>query len=346
MDGAASGRSEVRFTRRITTWPTPTALWAGSGLLLVLAAVYLAENAVSGRLGDLVDSAQPLGLAYQTRYHLILALVSAYTLAVGLASLGAAARDLEALRPVMPDRDGPLSRLAERLTPGPREMMPAALAGGIFGLAIDHLPSLLGLLDLAFPVRLWSAGLMFLLFGLLGVQALVSMRHSRVLYEVGRHHVSGSLVDPSPLTPFARAGLRGSALWFGGSALASLLFVGSSAGWIVALVLTVTIGLGVASLLLPSRGIHLRIRERKREELARVRAAIARGGTALFSGSDGSADAGRLPALIAYEARIEAVREWPFDTPTLGRFLLFLLIPLASWIGGALVERFVDAALG
>jgi hypothetical protein len=52
-----------------------------------------------------------------------------------------------------------------------------------------------------------------------------------------------------------------------------------------------------------------------------------------------------MPSLLAYEARIESVREWPFDTSTLRRFALFLLIPLASWIGGALVERVVDAAL-
>jgi hypothetical protein len=53
-----------------------------------------------------------------------------------------------------------------------------------------------------------------------------------------------------------------------------------------------------------------------------------------------------MAALLAYEARIEAVREWPIDTATLRRFGLFLLIPMASWIGGALVERLVDAALG
>jgi hypothetical protein len=219
------------------------------------------------------------------------------------------------------------------------------LVGAILGLGIDHLPFLLGPWEFALPVRIWSNVLMFLLFALLGVQTLISMRHFRVFYEAGRRHVSESLVDPSPLAPFARVGLRGSALWFGGSALASLLFVGASAGWIVALVLVVTLGLGVASLLVPSRGIHLRIRERKREELARVRAAIAGGGAALFGGPAGESDAGRLPALIAYEARIAAVREWPFDTATLRRFLLFLLIPLASWIGGALVERVVNAVL-
>jgi len=346
MDGAASGRPELGLARRVTAWRALSALGAGAGLLLVLAAAYLAEHAAVGRIGALVDPAQPLGLADGTRYHLVLALVSAYTVAAGLASLGAAARDLAALQLVMRGSDAQWGRLADRLTPGAREMVPAALVGAILGLGIDHLPFLLGPSELALPVRAWSGVLMFLLFALLGVQTLISMRHSRVFYETGRQHVSASLVDPSPLAPFARAGLRGSALWFGGSALASLLFVGASAGWIVALVLVVTLGLGVASLLLPSRGIHLRIRERKREELARVRTAIAGGGEALFAGSAGDVDAGRLPALIAYEARIAAVREWPFDTATLRRFLLFLLIPLASWIGGALVERVVDAALG
>jgi hypothetical protein len=36
---------------------------------------------------------------------------------------------------------------------------------------------------------------------------------------------------------------------------------------------------------------------------------------------------------------------WRFDTPTLVRFALFLLIPLGSWLGGAVVERVVDLVL-
>ena len=55
--------------------------------------------------------------------------------------------------------------------------------------------------------------------------------------------------------------------------------------------------------------------------------------------------AARLPPLLAYEARVTSVREWPFDTATLARFLVFLLVPLGSWLGGALVERLVDTLL-
>jgi hypothetical protein len=116
---------------------------------------------------------------------------------------------------------------------------------------------------------------------------------------------------------------------------------------VVAAVIAGTLALGVASLLLPSRGIHQRLREGKRVELARVRQAIERSSRELFEPEDPAASDRQppLPALLAWEARIESVREWPFDTPTLVRFALFLLIPLGSWLGGAVVERVVDLAL-
>jgi hypothetical protein len=42
---------------------------------------------------------------------------------------------------------------------------------------------------------------------------------------------------------------------------------------------------------------------------------------------------GQLPGLLAFEKRIEFVREWPFDAPTLTRFFLYIAIPLGSWVG-------------
>ncbi len=346
MESAASGPPGVRLTRPLATGHWSGGLWAGVGLLLALAAVYVLGHAASGQLADLVDPQEPLGLTPETRVGLVLVVVSAYTAGAGLAGLGAAARDLGALRALWCSSDAEWDRLVDRLTPGLREMLPVALAGGTIGLAVEHLPWLLGEADGVLTLRPWQPAIMFILFALLGVQTRITMRQSRVFFDAGRHSARMNLLDPSPLAPFARVGLRSAAMWFGGSALASLLFAQAATGWVVALVLTVTIGIGIASMLLPSRGIHLWIRERKRDELARVRAAIERGGASLFSSAGDQADAGQLSSLIAYEARIEAVREWPFDTATLRRFLLFLLMPLASWIGGALVERVVDAALG
>ena len=53
----------------------------------------------------------------------------------------------------------------------------------------------------------------------------------------------------------------------------------------------------------------------------------------------------RLTDLLAYQERVEATREWPFDSSTLFRFGLYLLIPVATMVGGALVERVVDMVL-
>ena len=54
---------------------------------------------------------------------------------------------------------------------------------------------------------------------------------------------------------------------------------------------------------------------------------------------------GRLADLLAYKTKVESTPEWPFDSSTLLRFGLYMLIPLASMIGGALVERAVNIVL-
>ena len=49
--------------------------------------------------------------------------------------------------------------------------------------------------------------------------------------------------------------------------------------------------------------------------------------------------------LLDYKQRVENVREWPLDAPALLRFLLYLLIPVAGWVGGALMERFLSSLI-
>lgn len=100
----------------------------------------------------------------------------------------------------------------------------------------------------------------------------------------------------------------------------------------------------LAAFVLPLVGARRRVRELKQAELARVRAALrdARG-TAL---AGGPAPGGRLADLLAYEARLQAVAEWPVDASTLLRLGLYLVLGLGSWLGAALVERLLDRALG
>jgi hypothetical protein len=166
---------------------------------------------------------------------------------------------------------------------------------------------------------------------------------SRRLSQVGREWLEIDLLDLTPVAPLIRYGLRQALVTIGAFSVAALLFYDSEAApnlvWFLLVASLATLLLAAISLLMPVRGVHDAIAREKARELARVNDKIR----AALSSS------GALPSLadwIAYRGLIESVREWPIDAPTLRRFALYLAIPLGSWLGGALVERTVDALLG
>ncbi len=85
------------------------------------------------------------------------------------------------------------------------------------------------------------------------------------------------------------------------------------------------------------------IRAEKREELARLEPLLRQARDDALTGDVSTQ--GRLTDLLAYKTQVESTPEWPFDSPTLLRFGLYLFIPVASMVGGALVERVVDMVL-
>ena len=86
--------------------------------------------------------------------------------------------------------------------------------------------------------------------------------------------------------------------------------------------------------------VHHRIREVKAAELERLRAEI----TSLVQRSgDDPAAAQKLTGLLAFEARISAAPEWPFDQTIVVRLGVSSLILTVPWFGqafaGAVVEH-------
>jgi hypothetical protein len=92
-------------------------------------------------------------------------------------------------------------------------------------------------------------------------------------------------------------------------------------------------------MMLPLRGIRRKIRVAKNEELEWCRQSLGSSRDALKSGAGEKLS---VADILAYRTMIETMRNWPFDSPTLVRFTLYLLIPLGSWLGGAFVERGLD----
>ena len=142
-----------------------------------------------------------------------------------------------------------------------------------------------------------------------------------------------------------RTGLRDALLALFGISIGGLLFLDTAIGlWGTIPTFLTGLGIGLAVLLRPAREVRNLIRTVKYVELARLEPLLRQARDDTLTG-DGSTH-GRLTDLISYQMRIEATSEWSFDSTTLFRFGLYLLIPVGSMVGGALVERVVNMVLG
>jgi hypothetical protein len=149
----------------------------------------------------------------------------------------------------------------------------------------------------------------------------VSMRMSRLARKLNRI----DLLDLSPLAPFTQQGLTNALLVIGLLSIYSLMLLET--------------GFGGAVL-----AIHNRIRQAKDSELRRINGAISTQRSALED-PDASRRIGEMVDLVAYRGLIEGVPEWPFTTSTYTRFILYMLIPVASWVLGGVAEEIVGRAL-
>jgi hypothetical protein len=277
----------------------------------------------------------------------VLSLVIAYTVAAGWIGQRWVREDFEALRPVVDAGERDWEDWTRVLVHPPRgPLLWGSVLGALFGLAVIGLA--LSVVTRGPTVwaghHLWSWILNPALFATIGVFALRGSEANRVFAAMGERARVGVGANEA-LTPFARAGLRRALLWLLGSSLAALLLPATGQPALVLAIIALTLGLGVTSLFAPSRTLHRRMREKKQAELAWVRSEIDRAGDALRGFGD-PARGSRLPALIAWEARVADAPTWPFDVSTKLRFALLLLVPLGSWLGGAMVERLLASFLG
>jgi hypothetical protein len=170
-----------------------------------------------------------------------------------------------------------------------------------------------------------------------------SLEVSRLALQVGDF----DLLDRAAFAPFVHYGLRVALLWVALLAIASLHLVDLRAALPVLMTLPLLVGAPAAALFLPARGARKRVRDAKAARLVSLRARIRAAEAELDEGGAYAAQAAvRLPALLALEARVDAVREWPFDAPSLLRFGLYLALGLGSWLGAAAVERLLDRVVG
>jgi hypothetical protein len=312
---------------------------------LVVAVLYLASALAFADLGAFADPKGRFGLARIVRFNAALALVFAYLCASLWLGQRWIRRDFDDLRSAVEAGGAEWEAWRRRaLSPGRATLARAAAVGFVAGVVVDVIGARAADAR-AFWIghRIWVHLLNPMVFAVMGLLVATSAERAAVYQEIGRR-ARVTIGDIAPLAPFARAGLRTALLWFLGTSLASLLLVDTDSPMLVVSILAGTALFGGASLIAPSRGVHERMRDAKRSELTWLRGEIVRAAGALRSGD--AAGAAQLPALCTWEARVADAPVWPFDAGTAVRFGLFLLMPLGSWLGGAVAERALNRFLG
>ena len=147
--------------------------------------------------------------------------------------------------------------------------------------------------------------------------------------------------EEEPAHPYASHGVRSSLLAIVSLSISANLWLDPASpaiGTISSLFMLVVAA--VLALILPTLGIHRRLKATKQAELAELRAALAARRDPTTRSVD---DAQQLRADLALEQRLMSVSEWPFDAGSYGRVALYIVLGLGSWVGAALVERLLES---
>ena len=321
----------------------PLWLWLGlAAAIVALHATWIATSAVVFGRESLV-ARMPEGA------DLIIACLISFVVAVGRYESRGTHDNLARLQPLTRLTEAGFARIA---TPPAASRMGLRVAEGI-GAAVGMAMIPASVEDPAFLLRAeeWSAQLVWallanaVLFALMARGVYYTVLSRGLSERITREIVRIDLLDRSALAPFARQGLLRALFWAGGSSIASLLALDLQRIWALFAILALTLLMATLARLQPVRAIHARLVEAKRAELARIRAEIQRVKEVALGPRRAGRGADALPGLLAYESRIEAVSEWPFDTPTRLRFGALMLLAAGSWLGGAVVERLLGSVL-
>lgn len=190
--------------------------------------------------------------------------------------------------------------------------------------------------DFAFPL----AGLVFLgwfNFRFMFLLVWTALAISRTAKQIRRF----DLFDTSAVKPYAQQGVRSSLLAVISLSISANLWLDPNSPAIAtAATLVLLLAAALLALLLPTWGIHLRLKASKQSELNQIRKAIASRCDAATRSVD---DAQQLRTDLVLERRLMEVSEWPFDAGSYGRVALYIMLGLGSWVGAALVERLLES---
>ncbi len=317
---------------------SPFGVWLTSGLLYAtLVGLYALAAIAEGRAWIVHGPGGP-SLAAASREALVLALIGCIVLALQRYSYLKERQDAPSLARLLPGGTAWAVRIGSPI----RLRLMSLLGAGLSAIAVAiFLPRSSNGSDL--PTGAWFAVMSVLLSVLFfrGVE-LTRLGAQQAASIVPNLRIDLLRIDQ--LYPWGRAAARTSLIWFTVSAAICLLFVGGEMTIYTVFLLLGCAAIGVWAFVGDLSQVHRRIREVKAAALEDLRTEIGTMKDRLHQDREAPA---KLQSLLAYEARIAAAPEWPFDQTILVRVGASALILTVPWFGqafaGLVVEHFGKA---
>jgi hypothetical protein len=315
-------------------------LWTGAGLAAAFLVIFYGFRVTTGEAGPSIWRDPYFWLDVLNA--VLLAYIPTATWMLRLGRL----RDLRELRPVLRCDRAEFLALERKTVCVPMRRL--AISGLIGALAMAAMP--------VFDPNFWEGSrpplghpwMLFMIarhiaFGwLVGHAVATEVTGATAFYEIGSSRLEVDLHDLRPLSPFARNGQRSAFAWVLLASLVSLFWLGPGAGVSNGPILVVTLAAVSAGYFFSIYGAHRGIHSAKQQVLDKLSTQIRSRGERLLSGSDDAPPVGELVALHGFIAQL---REWPIGVPALLRGSLIAALAIGGWLGGALVERFIELAL-
>lgn len=195
------------------------------------------------------------------------------------------------------------------------------------------------------PETYWHRILGLWIMTWFALYAVTLLAVSRQLADVGAHARTADPFDRAPFLPLVRQSLLQALTVAVAVALLGLLGLDQGLSLMLVLFGGGGVLLMVAAGLLPLLGVRERRARARSAELKWCDKAIRSARMTLREhGVEGTP--GRLADLLAHRQLTRATSTWPFDLSAVQRFMLYLLIPLFSWVASAVVAEAVQRALG
>jgi membrane protein implicated in regulation of membrane protease activity len=226
------------------------------------------------------------------------------------------------------------------LTPGHARLVPATWLGLFGGIAASLVLYMHYQLDTPMPgIFAWFMIVTTLLIISFTRGVELSRTGTQGAHTVIAEELRVDLLRIDHLSVWGRSAARFALIWFTVGAVSCLFFLESGLNIFTIGLVAVFLVLGVWVFLRTMQPVHKKIRAAKTIELERVRGEIET--TRKTAASDVGA-ATRMQGLLAYEARIEAVPEWPFDQTTIFRVGASALILTVPWFGQAVAQFAIE----